>query len=108
MQFASPQALWLLGLPAALLVLWLWRIVKYRGDVRQFRKRRQLPIRERAPLVGGLLFWLFAILATACTILAVARPNSRVSLLRSATIMQAPSNFWLMARGAKRNFIFWK
>jgi Ca-activated chloride channel family protein len=85
-QFASPQALWLLALPAGLLGLWVWRVVKYRRDVRLFRKRRQLPVRERAPFVGGLLFWLSAIAATACTILAVARPIARVSLLRSAGV----------------------
>jgi Ca-activated chloride channel family protein len=54
--------------------------------VRRFRKRRQLPVRERLPLVGGLLFWLCALTATSLTIVALARPIARVSLLRSAGV----------------------
>src|SRR4029079_8847645 len=48
--------------------------------------RRLMPVRERFQLFGGLLFWLFLILAAASTIVAVARPLARVSLVRTAGI----------------------
>jgi len=38
------------------------------------------------PLFGGLLFWLCAIAATACTIVALARPLAVVSLVRTAGV----------------------
>jgi Ca-activated chloride channel family protein len=84
--FGLPELLWLLVVPGALALLWFWRFSRYRRDVRRFRKRRQLPVRERLPFVGGLLFWLCAIAAAALTIVALARPQARVSLLRSAGV----------------------
>jgi len=43
-----------------------------------------VPIRERLPLFGGLLFWLSLIGALACTVVAMARPTAAVPLVRSA------------------------
>src|SRR5262245_7801658 len=83
-RFGDPAHLWLLAAPFALLLLWIWRLARYRRDVRRFRITRRLPVRERLPIVGGLLFWLCLIVATACTILALARPLAAVSLVRTA------------------------
>ncbi len=85
-RFEDPQNLWLLVAPAALLALWFWQAAKRRADARQFAHRRTLPVRERFQLFGGLLFWLCLVLASAFTVLAMARPLARVSLVRTAGI----------------------
>jgi Ca-activated chloride channel family protein len=85
-QFAAPQALWLLAFPGVLLIVWVWRFAQYRRDARQLRRRRLVPVRERGPFFGPLLFWLFAIGAIASLVLALARPIARVSLLRASGV----------------------
>ena len=82
----QPEYLWLLLAPAALLVLWFWQAAKRRGDAHRLSQHRTVPVHERFHLLGGLLFWLCLILATASTILALARPHARVSLTRTAGI----------------------
>lgn len=85
-RFEEPHYLWLLIAPAVLLGLWFWQAAKRRGDARQFAHRRTLPVRERFQWFGGLLFWLSLVLASACTVVALARPLARISLIRTAGI----------------------
>ena len=73
-QFAKPLFLWLLILPAALLLVWIWRLVRRRGDLKRLRTRRALPVRERLGAVGDLAFWAAVLLATSLCIVAIARP----------------------------------
>ena len=84
--FGQPQYLWLLGAPAVLLGLWLWRLVRYGHDRQGFRRQRRVPVRERLTLFGGLLFWLCLIGALTSTIVAMARPTAAVPLVRSAGV----------------------
>lgn len=85
-RFGAPEYLWLLAAPAALIVAWSWRVAKRRQDRRLLRRHRIVPVRERFPIVGGLAFWLCLAIATACTILALARPKAAVSFVRTAGI----------------------
>jgi len=85
-RFAEPLYLWLLVGPAALLVVWFWQLGRRRRDARRFRQHRRLPVRERFPIFGGLMFWLSVIFATALTALALARPTAAVSLVRTAGV----------------------
>jgi Ca-activated chloride channel family protein len=85
-RFESPELLWLLTVPLCLLALWGWQLSRRRADVHHLRVHRKLPLRERFRFFGGLLFWLCVILALASTIVAVARPIARVSLLRTAGV----------------------
>src|SRR6059058_143042 len=85
-RFAEPLYLWLLVIPATLLVAWGWQFSTRRRDARQFRQHRRLPVRERFPIFGGLAFWFCLILASALTILALARPTAAVSLVRTAGV----------------------
>jgi len=85
-RFVEPLYLWLLILPAALLVVWGWQLSRRRRDARRFRQHRRLPVRERFPIFGGLAFWLCVLLATAFTTLALARPTAAVSLVRTAGV----------------------
>ena len=85
LRFESPERLWLLAIPLTLLSLWAWQVARRRGDMRRLQ-RRKLPLRERFHLFGGLLFWLCIIVAIASTIVAIARPVARVSLLRTAGV----------------------
>ena len=62
-RFGEPAYLWLLTGIAALLVVWVWRVIRRRRDVRQMRHGRILPLRERFSLFGDLAFWLSAIIA---------------------------------------------
>ena len=85
-RFAEPGYLWLLLAPAALLVGWAWQLTARRRDARRFRQHRRLPVRERFPIFGGLVFWLCLIFASACVLLALARPTAAASLVRTAGI----------------------
>jgi Ca-activated chloride channel family protein len=85
-RFVEPLYLWLLTVPAALLIVWVWQLSARRRDARRFRRHRRLPVRERFPVFGGLMFWLCLIVASALTILALARPTAAVSLVRTAGV----------------------
>ena len=75
MTFGAPGALWLLALPAALALLWVWRLARRWTDIRVLRQRRVLPERERHGIFGALPAWLCLLAAAACLLLAVARPR---------------------------------
>jgi len=85
-RFGEPHFLWLLVVPAALLVIWVWQFGARRRDARRFRQHRRLPVRERFPVLGGLVFWLAVIFASAFAILALARPAATVSVIRTAGV----------------------
>src|SRR5438034_9208245 len=82
-RFAEPQFLWLLIAPAVLVVVWVWQFGARRRDARRFRQHRRLPGRERFPILGGLVFWLSVIFASAFAILALSRPTATVSVGRT-------------------------
>jgi Ca-activated chloride channel family protein len=84
-RFESPALLWLLTVPAVLLVLWCWRVVRRRRDARRLAAARVLPVRERFNLAGDLTFWLAALLASALLIVAIAKPQARIALSRRAS-----------------------
>ena len=86
MRFGAPGFLPLLALPAALLLLWCWQLWRRRADARAVVRRRQVPVEERIPFFGELLFWLFLILAAGSAILALARPQAVTSLVRTAGV----------------------
>ena len=86
MRFGAPGFLPLLAVPAALLLLWVWQVWRRRTDRRAFVTHRQVPVNERVPFFGELLFWLFLILAATSTIFALARPQAVTSLIRTAGV----------------------
>ena len=79
LSFAEPLYLWLLPVPAMLLVLWLWQVGRRRLDARRCARDRVLPWRERFTLAGDLAFWLCVIVAASLCSVALARPQARVS-----------------------------
>jgi Ca-activated chloride channel homolog len=79
LSFAEPLYLWLLPVPAMLFVLWLWQVWRRRLDALRCARERMLPIRERFTLAGDLAFWLCVIVAASLCIVALARPQARVS-----------------------------
>src|SRR3954471_11745269 len=85
-RFAQPQYLWLLIVPGVLLVGWVWQLAARRRDARRYRQHRRLPVRERFPIFGSLVFWLCLILASACLILALSRPTATAALVRTAGV----------------------
>jgi Ca-activated chloride channel family protein len=85
-RFEEPRYLWLLVGIGLLLMLWGWQLVRRRQDVARLRRRRRLALGERFPVFGGLLFWLCLLIASACSIAALARPHAPVSLVRRAGI----------------------
>ena len=86
MRFGAPGFLPLLAVPAALLLLWGWQLWQRRADARAFLRRRQVPVDERIPFFGELLFWFFLILAAASAFLALAKPQAVTSLVRTAGV----------------------
>jgi Ca-activated chloride channel family protein len=85
-RFAAPEYLWLLIVPGALVVGWFWQLAARRRDSRRFRQHRRLPVRERFPVFGNLVFWLCLILASAFTILSLSRPTAAAALVRTAGV----------------------
>src|SRR5262245_60710957 len=85
-EFREPAYLWLLAVPAALLLLCIWRFVGRRRDIHRLVTRRLVPARQRFGIAGDLPFWFFAIAAAACLVLAAARPSAPTSTLRRAGI----------------------
>jgi len=85
-RFEQPEYLWLLVAPGALLVIWFWQLAARRRDARRYRQHRRLPVRERFPIFGSLVFWFCAILASASTIVALARPVAAAALVRTAGV----------------------
>jgi len=81
-RFGEPHVLWLLAVPGILLALWTWQYAARRGDALRFRRHRTLPHRERIPALGRMMFWACLILAVACTIVALARPQAVASVVR--------------------------
>lgn len=78
--FAEPGYLGLLVAPALLFTLWSWRLMRHRVEMRRFATRRMLPLPERFGSVGDLLFWLLLLLASTLCILALARPQARITI----------------------------
>jgi hypothetical protein len=86
MTFGAPAALWLLAAPAALGLLWGWRVSRRWADVRALAARRLLPERERHGVAGGLLAWLCLLAAATATILAIALPRGTATTLARAGV----------------------
>ena len=86
MTFLQPALLWLLVLPVFLMILWFTLAIRRLLEVRAYRAERVVPLREKPPLVGTLGFWLFLILACACIIVAVARPQAVVDRYESSAV----------------------
>jgi len=84
-RFEAQVLLWLLALPAALLILWFWRMARRRADVSRLSAARVLPVRERYSFAGDLTFWLAALVAITLCIVAVAKPQARISAVRRAS-----------------------
>jgi len=84
--FGEPQFLWLLAVPAALLIAWLWRFWRRLSDLRRLRERRSIPVRERFGVGGELWLWLFLVLALASLALAIARPRGVTTLVNRAGV----------------------
>ncbi len=86
LEFAEPDVLWLLLIPALLLVLWAWRVAQRRIDIRSLTRARVVPVRERFAFVGDLPCWLCLIAALAVVILALARPRGPATIVRQGGI----------------------
>ena len=46
-RFGAPEYLPLLAVPAALLVVWLWQLLRRRRDIAALRRRRVTPVLDR-------------------------------------------------------------
>jgi Ca-activated chloride channel homolog len=83
--FATPLYLWLLVLPASLLVLWIVQVVFRSMDAGRLRHGRIVPLRERFSMLGDLGFWLCLLVAASLCIVALAGPRARIAAVRNAS-----------------------
>jgi Ca-activated chloride channel family protein len=79
--FGEPVYLWLLVAPGILLVLWTWQAFRRRADARRCVRERVVPVREKYSAIGDLVFWLCLLVAVTLCIVAIARPQARVSVV---------------------------
>ena len=84
-RFGARLFLWLLAIPGGLLLLLAWRVVRRRADIRRLRAQRLLPVRERYGIAGDLAFWMCLLAAASLVIVALARPQARISGFRKAS-----------------------
>src|SRR5229473_3283266 len=77
--FAQPFYLWLLLAPALLTLLWTWRAVRRRAQIRRYANEHVSPVRTRYSRFGDLGFWLWPIVAASLCIFALAQPRARVT-----------------------------
>jgi hypothetical protein len=82
--FGDPLYLWLLAVPAVLLVLWIVQVTRRRRDAKLYQATRVVPMREKFTWAGDLAFWLTLIVASSLCIVALARPQARVTIIRKA------------------------
>jgi Ca-activated chloride channel family protein len=85
LRFGARIFLWLLTVPAALLFVLAWRVARRRADIRRLRAQRLVPVRERYGLAGDLAFWACLLAAASLVIVALARPQARISGFRRAS-----------------------
>jgi Ca-activated chloride channel family protein len=84
--FGQPEMLWLLIVPAALLLLWSWRVARRGAIARQLAQARMVPVRERFAPLGDLPFWLCLIVSSIFLILALAKPHGPATAVRSGGV----------------------
>jgi len=84
--FGQPELLWLLAVPAVLLVLWGWQLIRRGMFARELARTRLVPVRERFAPLGDLPFWLCLILSSALLIVALARPHGPATAMRSGGV----------------------
>ena len=85
-EFAAAQYLWLLVVPAILLALWILQVRRRRADAHRYVRERILPVRERFTFAGDLAFWACLIVAASLCIVALARPEARISSVRKVGV----------------------
>ena len=84
--FAEPLYLWLLSVPAILLLLWISQLWKRRRDIQRYEEESATVIRHRYGRTGDLTFWIWVLVAATLSIVALARPQVRVRVLQKAGI----------------------
>jgi len=86
MRFGAPAYLPLLVAPCVFALLWGWQARRRLRDRRRYIGGRLVPVRERVPFIGDLLYWLCLLGALSSVIVALARPQAVVSSVRTAGV----------------------
>ena len=85
-RFVEPGFLWLLSLPAILLVALAYQLLRRRQTVRRLRGQRTVPVHEHFTFAGSLSFWFMVVVASALVVVALARPQVLMSVTQSAGV----------------------
>ena len=85
-RFVEPGFLWLLSLPAILLVALVYQLLRRRQTVRRLRGQRTVPVHEHFTFAGSLSFWFMVVVASALVVVALARPQVLMSVTQSAGV----------------------
>ena len=84
LRFADPSMLWLLAVPAVLLLLWLVLLWRVGGDRTRMLAARLTPYKERFGRFGDAPFWLGLTVAATLLIVALAKPQVLTSFIRTS------------------------
>jgi len=84
LRFVQPDLLWLLVVPAVLVLLWIRVVLLTRHDRRRLLTRRVVPYREHLARIGDAPFWLGLTVAASLLIVALAQPQVVASFVRTS------------------------
>lgn len=86
LHFVNPIFLNLLVIPAAIFLVWVARLISRRLSVRDYLRKREVPIKEKYLFTGPMLFWLYLIVSVAFLIIALARPQKVISITNKNSV----------------------
>jgi Ca-activated chloride channel homolog len=72
--FSEPSLLAWAAVPIALMIVWMWRILRRAADARRLARRHTTPVPVRVARFGDAWFWCSLLVASALLVAAIARP----------------------------------
>lgn len=98
--FAKPLFLWLLVPAALLLASIVWAVVRRRALLHDVTRQRIAPLNPSFGFFGPFGFWLLALLAAACGVVALAEPVRRTTVTEPT-----PADFVLLLDGSASMYV---
>lgn len=86
LRFLQPDLLWFVIVPATFLLIWARLFWKRRKTVGLYENNRIVPVKEKFLLFGKLAGWALLILVMTLGLLALSRPQTRISVTNEQSV----------------------